>query len=139
MHSLSAHTARQFCDESLRLPIDASYVTWIATCNDAGLIEPALRSRFALNVVKAPTREQMSAVVDSVHRHLLDESEWAGAFDNRLGADVVAKLADMTPRQMLRALEQAYAMAANAGRDRLRAEDIPQSTDDAKRRIGFLN
>lgn len=136
---LERHTARQFCDESLRLPIDASYVVWIATCNDADLIEPALRSRFAVNVVKAPTSEQMRAVVASVHRHLLDDSDWADAFDNRLGTDVVAKLANMTPREMHRALEQAYAMAANTGRDRLRAEDIPQSTDDAKRRIGFLN
>jgi len=136
---LERHTARQFCDETLRLPVDASYVVWIATCNEASLVEPALRSRFALTEVKAPTRDQMPAVVASVHRHLLDDSDWASAFDNRLGADVVAKLADMTPRQMHRALEQAYAMAANAGRDRLRADDIPESAADAKQRLGFLN
>lgn len=78
-------------------------------------------------------------MVASVHRQLLDGSDWASAFDNRLGAEVVAKLADMTPRQMHRALELAYAAAASAGRDRLRAEDIPQSTTNAKRPLGFLN
>jgi ATP-dependent Lon protease len=136
---LERHTARQFCDEALRLPVDASYVVWIATCNDASLVEPALRSRFAITAVQAPTPDQMPAVVASVHKQLLQGRDWASAFDTRLSADVVAKLADMTPRQMHRALEQAYAAAANAGRDRLCADDIPRPVADSKRRLGFLN
>jgi len=136
---LEGHTARQFCDEALRLPVDASYVVWIATCNDASLVEPALRSRFAITEVQAPTPEQMPAVVASVHQQLIHGREWANAFDTRLSADVVAKLAEMTPRQMHRALEQAYAEAANAGRDRLCADDIPRPVAESKRRLGFLN
>lgn len=50
---LERHSARRFRDEAVPLPIDASYICWMSTCNDLDAIEPALRSRFHLIIDSA--------------------------------------------------------------------------------------
>jgi ATP-dependent Lon protease len=123
----------------LRLAIDASHVIWIATCNDPNAVEPAMRSRFQHIRVAQPTPEQIEAVVHSVHETLRQEFDWARAFDPQLDAGVVARLSDMSPRQMRRALEVGHARAAWDGRRRIRPEDLPDLHDSKRRRIGFID
>ena len=58
---LEPTSATRFQDAYVGLPIDASHIAWIATCNELASIEPPLRSRFRIFDIEAPSREQMSA------------------------------------------------------------------------------
>lgn len=136
---LERHTARSFVDQALLLPVDASYITWLATCNDAAEVDPALRSRFEVVRIDAPTAAQLPAVVASIQSDLISENEWAQGFDHQLAQEVMAALAAMTPRELRRALEGAYASAIQAGRNRIAAEDVARPSDPSHRpAIGFL-
>jgi ATP-dependent Lon protease len=135
---LERHSARRFCDQALLLPVDASWISWMATCNDLEAIEPALRSRFHVIEVQPPTAVQRAAMVSSVHRALLCESSWAGAFDQDLSRAVIARLGDLSPRAVRRTLELAYAKAALAGRRRIEPIDVDAVPGLQRRGIGFV-
>lgn len=135
---LEQHTARTFCDEALRLPIDASHVLWMATCNDVTAIDPALLSRFHVIDVQEPNDLQCRAIVDSVNRDLLAGSEWSDGFDQALDGAVIERLSAVSPRTMRRALEYAYARAAAAGRRRITATDLDGFHAPCRPRIGLV-
>lgn len=136
---LERHTASRFVDQAVPLPINASYVNWFATCNDVTAVEPALRSRFEIASISAPTRAQMPAVLASVHREMRSEYEWMNGFDIELDDNVMALLAEMTPRELKRSLAKAYALAARAGRRRLAVADLVQSFNGFTAKfMGFL-
>lgn len=133
-------SARQYQDAALRLPINASYVTWIATCNDVNEIDAPLRSRFKNFHISPPDKEQALAVVRSVHKALRSSEDWAQAFEPELSIEVVEMLLCRTPREIRQTLEDAYAQAAAAGRRSLLPEDLlPVRFDDKpKNAMGFI-
>ena len=134
-------SARRFVDAAIGLPIDASRVSWVATCNDHWRIHPAILSRFLLVEVDYPTAEQMRAVVASIHRELMARSEWAPWFEPELVREVVDALTMLAPREVLQTLEDAYANAAGAGRRFV----LPTDVEEVRRRnpvrnpIGFVH
>jgi ATP-dependent Lon protease len=134
---LERQTARQYRDNCLQLPVDASHIVWIATCNDPRDVEGALRSRFICVEIEAPTAEQMPNVIRSVQRGLVHESDWSECFQHDLDSSVISALSGLTPREIRQALLQAYATAAAAGRRRLLLADIPRSSRTEKHVIGF--
>lgn len=77
---LEPSSARAFMDEYLEVEIDASNLFWIATCNDAEQIEPALRSRFQEFAIEAPTEAQMPAIAQSVYRERRKHGAWGGVY-----------------------------------------------------------
>jgi ATP-dependent Lon protease len=131
-------TARRFSDAAIGLPVDASRVIWIATSNDAALLHPALRSRFKVLPIRAPSRAEMRAIVESVQREMLEDADWAGFFEPKLAPEVVDQLALLTPREVRQSLETAYARAAAKNRQRLIAEDVPPGDSIHRARIGFI-
>lgn len=136
---LERHSARRFQDAALRFPIDASHIKWIATCNDLARIEAPLVSRFSVVRVEAPIIEQMPSVIASIHADILHGAEWAAAFDPVLNQGVIQCLCELTPREIRKGLEGAYATAAEAGRRHLIASDVDRSTPATKTRpMGFL-
>ncbi len=134
---LEPTTAARFTDAAIGLPVDASHIAWMATCNDADLVAPALRSRFQQVAIPAPRPAQMPAVIDSVHRQLRAGSTWSASFAQDLDAAVILALGMLTPRELRLGLEQAYANAAEAKRDHLVPEDIPRAQPTTRRPIGF--
>lgn len=134
-------TARRFVDAAIGLPIDASRVSWIATCNDHRRIHPAILSRFMLVEIDHPSAAQMPAVVGSIHRELMAHSEWAAWFDPSLAREVVDALSMMAPREVMQTLEDAFANAASAGRRFVLPVDVQQVRRRAPVRhpIGFCN
>lgn len=134
---LERRTARRFKDAALLLQMDCSHLLWIATCNVASDVEPALRSRFHVIDVPAPTAAQAPQVIASVQHALIEEADWATGFDHELDADVMGALCAMTPRELRQSLEQAYANAASTGRSRLQATDISQPNRNHRHAIGF--
>jgi len=135
---LERHTARRFADQALLLPVDASYITWLATCNDVAGVEPAMRSRFEVVHIEAPSKEQMPLVIASVQRELINENEWAAGFEHELSEGVMSALSAMTPRELRQALEGAYASAAQAERNRITVKDLARSPTQLLRTIGFM-
>jgi len=134
-------TSRRFVDAAIGLPIDASRVSWIATCNDHRRIHPAILSRFWLVEIDYPSAAQMRAVVASIHRELVAHSEWAVWFEPDLSQEVVDALSMIAPREVMQTLEDAYANAAGAGRRWV----LPKDVRDVRRRspvrapIGFFH
>jgi hypothetical protein len=111
----------------------------MATCNDPDRIDSALRSRFIEVEIPRPTAIQMLAIAASIYRGLRATEPWTLAFDPELPAAVLDVLTAVTPRELIRVIEQACARAAAEGRCSLRPVDvvIPRGQGDAHR-IGFL-
>lgn len=133
-------SSRHFADEYMQVPVDASNLLVVATCNDMILMEPALRSRFRVVEVPAPSREQMPAIARSVYRQLKANRPWGVVFPDDLPAAVIARLSGSTPRELSRLVEDAVGRAASAGRQYLRDEDINAGPAPAraKHKLGFI-
>lgn len=137
---LEPNSARQYIDAAIRIPLDASFLMWIATCNYLDKVDAALRSRFRVVHIAVPTGEECRAVVHSVHDELLASETWGRAFSHPLDESIIDALASRTPREIRQGLEDAYANAATAGRKQLLLEDVPPpgSTRLKRSRIGFI-
>lgn len=138
---LEPGSASHFRDENIGLEIDASHLMHVATCNDDELLVPALRSRFRIFEIPAPSEEQMPAVIRSVFRQLKARKRWGEVFTDPLPDSVLGMLVDHTPRELTRVLETAVANAAAAGRRALLPEDLQTRTDNkaqTKTKLGFI-
>jgi ATP-dependent Lon protease len=131
-------TACRFKDAFVGLPIDASYVQWIATSNDLSAIDAPLRSRFRVFEVREPEGDECVHVVRSVYRALRERESWARSFPEELPGPVVDALMERTARDVWQALEDACAAAVADGRRQLRNEDIPPARSSTSRPIGFV-
>ena len=130
-------SARAFSDGAIGLPLDASWIAWIATANDADRLDPPLRTRFTVFEIPLPKRHEQEAVIASVNRSLLGSAPWGQSFRSQLSQQVVTVLRAMTPREMAQALRRAYATAAEADRDHLLPSDV-EVGGLAPRPFGFL-
>lgn len=133
-------SARQFQDEYMQIPIDASHLLIIGTCNDPAVIEPALRSRFRVVHVPSPSRHHMTAIAGSVYRQLRANRPWGAVFPTDLPRAVLEQLSGCTPRELSRLIEDAVGRAATSGRQHLLDVDIntkATGTTD-KPKLGFI-
>ncbi|MEI2678550.1 MAG: AAA family ATPase [Burkholderiaceae bacterium] len=140
---LEGHSARRYKDAALGLSVDASYLNWIATCNELDRIPAPLRSRFEILHIERPTPAQRVAIVHSIHTELRRNAEWSAWFDADLDPAVVDKMNEWTPREIRRGLEEAYAVAAANQRRRLTTDDLlrrPGGDEEGstKSPIGFI-
>lgn len=109
---LERHSARRFSDEYVKLPVNASYVSWFATANRAEAIPESILSRLKRFDVRPPKGAEMAAVARSVYADLAGDEELAGVFSPELPAATVAALSAMTPRALREALAEAMARAS---------------------------
>ena len=134
-------SAARFVDNCTLLPINASWICYIATCNDKSLIDTPLLSRFEVFDIPAPDVSQLRAIVCSIYRDLRSSEAWAGAFGETLDDGVIDALSGYTPREIRRRLIDGFAAAAGQSRRVLQASDISVKADrhaHAGRRIGFI-
>ena len=133
-------TARRFTDAAIGLAMDASKISWIATCNNVRAIDAAILSRFTIVEVPLPTAHEMPAVIDSIHRDLMSTADWAAWFEQPLSNEVVTALAALSPRAVMGAIEDAYASAATAGRRFVIPADVSVSrAPHRQHQIGFIH
>lgn len=133
---LEPSTARRFRDDGVKVEIDMSCIKWIATANDVQRIDAALRSRFTVFHIDAPTPEQAAVIVQNIYVDLLESKAWGFRFSIRLRTDVLQSLSSRTPREVKNALVTGCARALQAGRNHLRLQDL-DPPPPAPRRIGF--
>lgn len=138
---LEPGSAHAFVDEFVGVPVDAGFITWLATANDPAPIAPALLSRFHVFEIPQPSFEQMCGIVRRQFEQLCRDLP---ALHPRLPASVIDRLAHAQPRtaaQLLRtAAARAARRAAQAGRQTVSIAqfDLPPAPLETRRRVGFL-
>lgn len=132
-------SARRYEDSCTLLPIDASWICYIATSNDRDLIDPPLLNRFTVFDIQSPDATQMQAIVRSIHRDIRHSEAWAPVFGDALAESVIDTLIGYSPREIRRRLIDGFAAAAAQSRRVLQASDISgKPAAHADRRMGFL-
>lgn len=138
---LEKQTAKYFRDEYLNVVFDCSWINWVATANEIDSIPPPVLSRFEVIQIEAPSKEQLSAIVESVFKSLLESNEWGLKFNRQLPEEIISQLQNDTPREIRKRLFKGCARAASRAQDN---ENIQLCSSDfdkpktLKRGIGFL-
>jgi ATP-dependent Lon protease len=139
LYALMEHdTAAAFVDEFAEVPIDASQVIWIATANDARAIPDPILNRMNVYEVQAPDHEAARAIARKLYAEFRAEHDWGRRFGAAPRDDVLDRLAELAPREMRRALMTGFGNARLAGRDEIRADDLP-AAGARRARIGFVH
>lgn len=141
LYSLLEHdTARQFVDEFAEVPVDASQMIWVATANDERLIPEPILNRVNVYQVAAPDRDAARTIALRLYASIRAQHDWGRRFDDTPSEDVLARLADMAPREMRRAWMTAFGNARLDGRDVVALADLPSAHGGGKRGpLGFMN
>ncbi len=134
---LEQQTARSFVDEFVEIPIDASSVFWIATANDSARIPDPILNRMNVYEIAPPDHEASVRIALAIYREIRTAHDWGTAFAEQPENDVLEKLAELSPREMRRAILNAFGNAKLAGRDAITPEDIADHRAGKKGRIGF--
>jgi ATP-dependent Lon protease len=120
--ALEPVTARRIKDQSLGIQFDASLVTYIATANSIGGIEPSVLSRFEIFVIQPPEPRE---AVETARRVAASVLQRMGLEDRlRLDAKCHLVLAHLSARQMGRTVEKAAATAIAEKRDVIGEDDL---------------
>ncbi|MBI3230900.1 MAG: AAA family ATPase [Burkholderiales bacterium] len=134
---LEPETSRNFRDEFIDVDIDASQIFWVMTANSTEGIPAPLLSRMAVYDVPAPTPEQAYGIAQRIYEGLLTELQLK-QLDTVLTSAVLAKLMNVSPREMRKTLLDALGYAVAAGRNSLQVDDIRVKGNAGKHhRIGF--
>lgn len=116
-------SAKEIRDISLNFEFDASQVTWIATANDARLLDAPLRSRFREFHIMPPSAAECLVLAEEVMRAAIASVPVKG-----FKSDVSLRrhLAHLPARQISQLTLEAVAHAVAANRFVLRPEDFPR-------------
>lgn len=134
---LESKTAAKFVDEFAEIPIDASGAVWFATANDAARIPEPILNRMNVYEIDPPDADGAARIARSIYREIRDAHDWGRRFPEAPDAAVVERLAELTPREMRRAVQTAFGNAKIDGRAQMRADDIPDLRGGRRQRIGF--
>jgi ATP-dependent Lon protease len=133
---LERGSAKEWSDEFVDAPMDASHINFVATANSTELMDPAILSRFDVFHIPEPDDEEARRIARSVYRAVLAREGWGDLFDPELEDAVLARLASATPREAHLMLGQALPRACSKGRDHLVVADF-KDAPAPKQRMGF--
>lgn len=134
---LESKTAAKFVDEFAEIPIDASGAVWFATANDAARIPEPILNRMNVYEIDPPDEDGAARIARSIYREIREAHDWGRRFPEAPDTAVVERLAELTPREMRRAVQTAFGNAKIAGRAEMRADDVPDLRGGRRQRIGF--
>ena len=138
LYSLLEHdTAQHFTDEFAEVAIEASQVIWITTANDERAIPEPILNRMNVFEIESPSAGQARQIASNLYRSILGEHGWGERFAPEPHDDVMDQLAELSPREMRRALMTAFGNARLDRRDDVEPQDLPKA-GSAKGRIGFM-
>lgn len=128
---LEPHSASQFKDRCIPIPLDARRVSFVATANDLSSVSPPLLSRFEVAHVTNPDFHARSTMAFYIYQALRAQNPWGGAFDDELPEDTIETLARPSgaTRDLRKNLTSAFASAARAGRRCILPKDIPPTPE----------
>ncbi len=134
---LEEQTAARFVDEFAEIPIDASGAVWFATANDAARIPEPILHRMNVYEIEPPDAEGAARIARAIYREIRDAHDWGRRFPETPSGPVVERLAALTPRDMRRAVREAFGSAKIAGRAELAPGDVRDPRGAKRQRIGF--
>src|SRR6266581_401452 len=134
---LERDTAAEFVDEFVEIPIDASGVVWIATANENSKIPDPILNRMNVYEIASPDRDGSGRIAQAIYGEIRGSHDWGKDFPERLPQEVQNRLAELSPREMRRAVMNAFGNAKLAGRAEIESSDIGDSRSPKKQRIGF--
>lgn len=134
---LESKTAAKFVDEFAEVPIDASGAVWFATANDAARIPEPILNRMNVYEIDPPDEDGAARIARSIYREIREAHDWGRRFPEAPDTAVVERLAELTPREMRRAVQTAFGNAKIDGRAQMRADDVPDLRGGRRQRIGF--
>ncbi len=138
LYSLLEHdTAKNFTDEYAEVAIDASQVIWITTANDERAIPEPILNRMNVFEIESPSPEAARQIARNLYRSILGGHGWGERFAPEPHDDVIDQLAELSPREMRRALMTAFGNARLDRRDDVQTQDIPKA-GATKGKIGFV-
>ena len=140
LYSLLEHdTASEFIDEFVEVPIDASDIVWIATANDMRVIPEPILNRVNVYHSPAPDQEGSCRIASSIYQEIREGHTWGMRFPENLSGDTLAKISELSPREMRRVILNGFGNARLAGRYEIKPEDIEVECLAKKSRIGFYS
>jgi ATP-dependent Lon protease len=134
---LERDTAAEFVDEFVEIPIDASGVVWIATANEESRIPDPILNRMNVYEVGSPDRDGSARIAQAIYGEIRGSHDWGKDFPEELAQEVQERFAELSPREMRRAIMNAFGNAKLAGRDEIDVSDIGDTRSPKKQRIGF--
>jgi ATP-dependent Lon protease len=138
LYSLLEHdTASHFVDEFVEIPINASSVFWVATANEGARIPEPILNRMNVYEIDPPDYDGSVRIAAALYAEIRNAHDWGTAFPETPAESVLDRLATLSPREMRRALIAGFGNAKLAGRDIIEADDITDSRNAKKARIGF--
>ncbi|HEY9396987.1 MAG TPA: AAA family ATPase [Burkholderiales bacterium] len=134
---LEQDTAARFVDEFVEVPIDASSVFWIATANDASRIPEPILNRVNVYEIQRPDHDGAIRIAQSIYREIRAAHDWGKHFPPTPAEDVLERLAELSPREMRRAIMNGFGNAKLAGHDEIETDDVTDNRAAKRQRIGF--
>jgi ATP-dependent Lon protease len=116
-------SAGQSTDLSVGLTFDASFVTWIATANDASCIPASLRSRFIEFLILPPLGQHALQVARNIATSVFEEMNLQGI--EPVPLSITKLLAHLTAREQIQLLKRAYASAFEKNITCIELNDFP--------------
>lgn len=133
---LERDTAQHFKDEYVEVGMDASNILWVATANDESAIPEPILNRMNVYIIERPDFDGSLKIALAIYQEILSGHNWG--FPPEPSEDVLAKLADIAPRDMRKLLIDAFGNAKVDKRDYLLAKDLDTDRLGRKKaRIGF--
>jgi ATP-dependent Lon protease len=134
---LERDTAAEFVDEFVEIPIDVSGVVWIATANDDSRIPDPILDRMNVYEIGSPDRDGSARIARTIYSEIRGSHDWGKDFPEKLANVVLDRLVELSPREMRRAVMNAFGNAKLAGHDEIEVADVCDSRTSKKQRIGF--
>lgn len=119
---LEPETARRLVDSSVEVEFDASLVTYVATANSVQGVSLSILSRMEVFCIAPPSRDEAYDIAQAIAQQVLRRVGLDGQMTVERRA--VCLLAHLSPRLMIRAVEQATAAAVEQGRRELTEEGV---------------
>lgn len=135
---LEPHSAGRFIDDGFRVPVNLSWLTFIATANSTSSIPEALLSRFRVIEIPSPTADQRARLARRLFVKELLSHPWGASFEPVLTNDVVAELDADSARDLRITLREALGAAALRQSTKVQLCDLPRRRSASQHRVGFL-
>ena len=131
-------SAREFRDESISMPIDASHVIWIATANYLRQIPQTITSRFEVFEIPAQSQETKEAILRVLCAEFKKEYP-----DIEFSQEVIRALLDKTPREQRQLLQRALSRTVWLGEAIVSLDHLVQAAPNIRprpsiRTLGYL-
>jgi ATP-dependent Lon protease len=124
---LEQSSAKEFTDEALTIPCDASHINHIASANNLSLIDEPLLSRFTVIKINDIEAQHHKAITSSIYKSMLEKSGHEKTFSKRLPEETYKALENLAPRQIKITLMRAMANAAFYNKNKKRIEILEKN------------